>query len=301
MKLSYSPKRQAFTLIELLVVIGIIAILIGLLVPAVMKVREAANRISCANSLKQIGLAVHMHHDTLNVFPSNGGWDGRQWILSADGKPAYVTTLDKDGGPLRHWGVGEPNRSPWDQTGCWAYSLLPFLEQDNMYQTRDWKDPFKLYICPSRRVAQAETVVAEDGFGIYNGCGWTWGKTDYASNGLVILDRPGCLNMAALTDGTSQTILIGEKAFDPKVQVPGTWYYDEPFFTGGSGGTTRWKSGIFRDGAGVDIKGNWGSAHSSGVNLVFADGSVHQVSFSTPDNVVLALMTPSGGEVIPDF
>ncbi len=138
------PRRQqGFTLVELLVVIAIIGILIGLLLPAVQSAREAARRLQCSNNLKQLGLAALSHHQASGFFPS-GGWS---WVF-----------------------VGEPELGfGRSQPGGWTYSLLPYIEQQNLYDmgentTGDGRTkavtarigmPVATFNCPTRRAAQA--------------------------------------------------------------------------------------------------------------------------------------------------
>jgi prepilin-type processing-associated H-X9-DG protein len=283
-------------------VIAIVGVLLALLLPAVQKAREAAHRMSCANNLKQIGLGLTQFHDTYGVLPSNGGWDGKQTILGVSGSPTTIYTIwSGDPGSTIYWGVGDPTLSPQAQTGCWAYAILPFLEQGDMYRQRMWTQPLKLYICPSRRAAAA-VVPVDDANGIYWGGGWAWGKTDYAGNGLILRGRFECMRLAQLTDGTSQTVLVGEKAFDRRVNIPTSWLNDEPFFTGGSGGTGRRGSQVVPDAFGNPAADSgWGSPHPGGTQCVFADGSVHLISFTIPANTMHALLTPAGGEIVGGF
>jgi prepilin-type N-terminal cleavage/methylation domain-containing protein len=95
----FRMSRSGFTLIELLVVIAIISILIGLLMPAIQSARESANRIRCGNNLKQIGLALHLHHDQVHGLP--------------------------------------PSRKTLNESPSWAWLILPYMEQENLY--KQWR------------------------------------------------------------------------------------------------------------------------------------------------------------------
>ena len=305
-----SSRRFGFTLIELLVVIAIIGILIALLLPAVQKVREAANRMSCSNNLKQIGLALQGHHDGYGVFPSNGAGD----LGTTNLPPVYMIKSDPGAGSY-HWGVGQPGLRPEDQTGSWAYAILPFLEQqaaNNLgteLQNGGQGVKVPVYMCPSRGRTQPQEVPDTDP--IYIGVTYQtvpaginpWCKTDYACNGVAIPNwHHALLRIAAITDGTSNTILVGEKAMDVAAYNTGGWHYDEPAFSS-AGGTSRSRGEIYLDHidpshvlAGF-FAGTWGSAHPSGAQFVLADGSVHLIRYGVD---ISALLTPNGGEVNPD-
>ncbi len=268
--------HRAFTLIEMLIVIAIIGVLVAMLLPALQQARLSANTLACKNNLRQIGMALHNFHNFQRVFPSNGGWDGKQTIPATDGTMFTPATFDFTTNQLYKWGTGMPDVAATDQTGSWGYAILPFIEQKAMYQQRQWTYGVGLYICPARRGIDAKTVVAQDAWGIYGG--WEGGRTDYGVNLQAFDNRPICHSIARFFDGLSNTVLVGEKAYDAAIQRK-SWYYDESFFLGGSKGTSRGAVGLSRDGPGVNYKDNWGSPHVEGVLFLFGDGNVRLLSF----------------------
>jgi prepilin-type N-terminal cleavage/methylation domain-containing protein/prepilin-type processing-associated H-X9-DG protein len=246
MRRAHHPRR-GFTLIELLVVMAIIAILVGLLLPAVQKVREAASRLKCANNLKQMGLAMHMYHDVNGTFPP------------AFAKPSL-------------WG--------------WGVWILPYVEQDNLFRAINptatnlavnaaTTTPLPVFMCPSDPMPAINPFFAG------------YAKSNYAVNE-QICDGGAAAKMTDITDGTSNTILIGER--DTRKQIGALWAGRDttsgvasvigrpnwPINTPYAGGATCCAADT------TCTRYAWTSFHTGGANFVFCDGSVHFLKNGIP-------------------
>ncbi len=318
-------RRHGFTLIELLVVIAIIAVLIGMLLPAVQKVREAANRMACANNLKQLTLAAHSFHDARGQFPTGF----HPSVDLGDGKFANGTNLWLD--------------------------LLPYFEQDNLQKKWDYNDwakniaggsnattaqVIKIFLCPSdllpdpavyRFVAQDPQFAPANGYYGLNSYGGNGGRrTNYnPSTDPAAATRDGIFFLKShvrirdITDGTSTTFLFGERYHSDRefdritegtdahpiarygwwgsvlvLSVPGTYgihtlstpvpiNYRVP-------ASAPWGDPVARS----DRVCAFGSGHPGGANFAFADGSVHFMSDRTDLPILQALSTIARGEVV---
>ena len=306
---------RAFTLIELLVVLAIVAVLLGLLLPAVQTVRESAARSQCSNNLHQMGLAMQGYHDVHHSFP-----------------PGYRA-------------MGPYSDGATDTTPGWGWGafLLPHIEQDNLYRQLNFNQAVpnssaiqvmvNVYLCPSD-VYPPTAFPVLDGFGnpvclaaptSYAACVGGDESDTAGPTGLGVFYRNSQTRMTDITDGTSSTLLIGERAWSDangiwagaisggvirrgqlnpcQPIVPGAWY---PAATLVLAHAHLNNALIDPDGsAGMD---DFGSRHPGGSNFVFTDGSVHfhrsvpsdnPDGSYTPDGLIFqALATRANGEVV---
>jgi prepilin-type N-terminal cleavage/methylation domain-containing protein len=315
-------RRLAFTLIELLVVIAIISVLIGLLLPAVQKVREAAARAKCSNNLKQIGLALHNYESACGKLPPAYAWDAS---AGSGGGGFQRPNLGDRPGPTAPYTV---NQQPgWG----WAAYLLPFLEQDNLYRQIDFSNGqvaswfyndvkatvLPVYECPSDPLAgqyRPRSIVrvilptmATNSYAACYGSFGNIGSAPEAGNGAFY--RNSALRLTDIRDGTSNTLFIGERAAyfaqvpwagvvsNATVQVsPGAptflTYVDPP----PAMVMARIGSHTLNDPRSEPY--DFFSAHPGVVPFLFGDGAVRFVPVSASLPVLQALATRAGGEPV---
>ena len=283
---------RGFTLIELVAALSIVAILIALSLPAIGRVRETSRRTTCDDHLRQLALAMHLHAGVFGFMPSNGGYiAGRANPLPA-GLSVQPETLELSTGDIHLWGVGNPQLAGREQAGSWLYAILPFIEQQNAWQQVATQTRPSQVACPSRSGREPSRAF-NDASGRYRGGDLVWAKTDYAANGYLIQKRPEICRFNKIADGLSSTVLLGEKSHDPMIQTPPSWIYDEPFWLGGSRGTTRKGAEISIDGQSENFRIGWGSAHGESLSMAGADGSVHHVAYETDVRVIEQLLDPN--------
>ena len=305
--LSLRQRSRGFTLIELLVVIAIIAILIALLLPAVQQAREAARRTQCKNNLKQIGLAIHNYIDVHLIFPH----------------VQYTDLAGQDAGvdPF----VDSLLNSNW----AWSVMILPFLEQTNLYNGLGVGDitleaaandpvrrsllqtPLPVFVCPSDpegALNRNRPFLAKPGGGLCNGMALStdlmMSKSNYMAcngdrdnDGIMISGHASSTNIADILDGTSNTILVGERRSrrllrQTNAEGPwaGVWAGQEIMCDGITNawclaGQTQYQmnSGLHSLDPTDTNAGDWAliafsSDHTGGAQFALADGSVRFIS-----------------------
>ena len=307
--------RRGFTLIELLVVIAIISVLIALLLPAVQAAREAARRSQCVNNLKQIGLGLHNYHDALGTFP-----------------PGYVSRYKLDG--------TDPGYADDDLGTGWAWGamILPQLEQNNRFNAANFNlgvdyrandtaslARMSVFLCPSD--STPETVPVRDeqnsatidnvGTSNYVGCFGVGEVGDAIGRGQGMFYRNSRTTFAAITDGTSQTVAVGERSHNLSyvtwsARSTGGWLFKTTSFEGGTDTFNPEPEEAFtmvlgpagtEDGPRTPnhpmahVEDYW-SRHPGGVNFLFGDGSVRMLKNTINPIVYRALFTRSGNEVV---
>jgi len=318
-----------FTLIELLVVIAIIGVLIGLLLPAVQKVREAASRMSCTNNLKQIGVALHNYHGAYDRFPYENVHinDSVRCNWIAHLMPYFEQQFTSQLRPSTTYrglpvGPGTPN--------CPTGSFVRNVAVGDDYL-------MKTLICPSDGPKLRD--VSGERLAMGNYLGVNAPNTDQrdphnrnvdgvfyyqmhgsSPDGSILVESPTTLS--AIPDGTSSTLMVGERPSYPDFNAEGdpggwqcgAWVYAEVDSCLGLPNTKLWCAATdgrgnacpggkqwFQPGSETNLcdSSHYWSKHTGGGNWLFCDGSVRFLTYSVGTAIQAALATKSGGEVTP--
>ena len=320
--------KRGFTLVELLVVIAIIGILIALLLPAVQAAREAARRAQCTNQLKQIGLACHNHVDDWKMFPSGGD---TPWppLIQINGLPAgpkeqgvgwafqILPYLEQTGlyrlssviDDIGHHPVSGyfcPSRRGPAKSGDWWY-LMDYAGATPGVITRNSDGTYAHTYDDWSRFWAGEEGWARGGWDDY-----AWQVMDGLKFHGVIVRTPwwreknngaggptggtSPTRFADILDGTSNTLVVGEKCLHPGRYFTGDWHDDR-------GWTDGWDPDVMRttafapmaDAIDIEQAPRFGSAHPAGFNGVLADGSVRVFSYTIDRHVFDCLGHRSDG------
>lgn len=241
------PQRNGFSLLELLVVMLILATLVGLLLPAVQRVRESAARIKCANNLKQLGLAVHCYESRVGWLPdcAKWYWDCDGWIsqiapdmeqsLSIESANRTVVCPSRRGvvNSAWYWYGGFANLTDYA-------SVVPHAVQEGYFDEKGPKDGYR---------------------------------------GMLVRRGFGRVALVNVNKGTSNTLMLGEKWKDKRYYYVNEWFDDAAWYGGFDPDQTR--STLYppkADNEVVDYQ-SFGSAHPNGLNMVYGDGSVRFVRY----------------------
>jgi len=316
-----ASRRRGFTLVELLVVIAIIGVLVALLLPAVQAAREAARRSSCTNNLKQLGLGCHLHHDAQKHLPSVGwGWS---WI----GDPAMGYGLDQPGG--WHYNVLPfiEQRNLHDLAAGQTYPAKKATLAEMMTK------PVATFNCPSRRSvglgpvgadrifnANRPEVCAKTDYGVNAGDITFWANEGPLSLGAYKTyagwtdPPPGTgigsyrllLKFKQISDGLSNTIMLGEKWMDPSQYDLGQYCVDDQGIYFGMNCDDALFGNLtnlpLRDSVGLEVSyGHFGGPHTGGFNVTMADASVRSISFDIDATTLSYLCNRLDGNVAGEF